>query len=1284
MKGKRQRINKIILCAAAITAVFLVAFLTACSGEITSLGLKETALTVNLNESVDLADYVVKEGRGKVMYSAENADIIELKGSVVKGLKEGNAAVMIMGGDFTARIAITVKDGRTVKLSFPDVTAFYSGNKYNITPEGSFPEGTEIRYFCGGVAFTGATEAGRYEITAEVKVPDGYNLICDDFNAVLTINKAHYDMSGVSFSNRTFAYDGTEKTVTISGVLPEGIAVTYKNNRGTEAGTYRATAEFSGENINYEKIGAMTSVLTIEPAVVALSDKGAGSFEKTYDGEDFVAEVTDLPEGASAQYFVRTEKENGGTEIKPCNEPLVFADAGEYVWYVKITAEKKTYENYRFTTENEIVELKENADGKYISDYIPISVKIKKAALSEGKFVLRKGEEIVTDAIYGEEITIGEESEGYSLKVEGDLPLGAKNEFDGRVTVNYKISGNEDFESVKNQFGNLDSGLYIVTATYGMPENYDKNYIALSEITFNLRINKATYDCSGMTFGTAETEAEYDGTVRVIEVEGYDPEEISVRYVIRKNGITESEILHAGKYAVTAKFTIIQDAANYNSISDRTVNFTVNPKKIAINEVTFAGAETVYDGQPVEVAVVAKNGLPDKVTVEYPKGNAFTNAGVYDAVAKFRFGDGEEDEGDYSFVINGTKVSSLGARVTIKKADFTSDNVGSIKPESGLTYFFGMKLSDVGFVSNENGFIAWENPDLLIGEMTPTGEVTDGIYFAYAVYNEDKRNYNDYRARVAITLKKAEIDLTGTAINDQFVARNASPVVAFGTRDYSDETKTLVEWTGSNLATVTLTGEKSGNYIIKGNTVFENVKLYLYDPTEYTYKAGSTLMTAYKGAATIISLPYGTTETSSRIFDSSSRTVAPVTQITVPETVVLLPENTFYGATYLEKLIFESVACTPDYFQKLFGAAKPDGVKVTVKTDKEIAAKKFYGADCVGEIEYLSPVSRIGAEAFGGCTSLKKFVYDCSELETVGDYAFNGCIALESLTLPSMTDGEGNPVALSYYFDVFTQMSKYSLAAVSIATDKPYELADYAFAYMASIKRINLSPSLAAIGKYAFRDVTADIDLSDCPITELGTYALAGYAGAKVRLPSNLAKIGAYAFKDAANLAEVSIPAGVNAMGREAFSGCKAEIEFLGYSLGEIGERAFYGYAGTTVNLPSSVAVIGKEAFASSSIEKISLVGITEICESAFRDCVNMTEFTVNAETAKLGSYAFAGCYKLTSITFEGLNPPTAANRVFDTGGAVITMYVKTNETAFRNYFEDCKAGGHYIISIIR
>ena len=70
---------------------------------------------------------------------------------------------------------------------------------------------------------------------------------CNDNNEK---TKQDYDMSGITFENKTVTYDGNEHELLIEGTLPEGVTVTYENNENINAGTYEVTAILKGNGYN--------------------------------------------------------------------------------------------------------------------------------------------------------------------------------------------------------------------------------------------------------------------------------------------------------------------------------------------------------------------------------------------------------------------------------------------------------------------------------------------------------------------------------------------------------------------------------------------------------------------------------------------------------------------------------------------------------------------------------------------------------------------------------------------------------------------------------------------------------------------------------------------------------------------------------------------------------------------------------------------------------------------------------------------------------------------------
>lgn len=79
---------------------------------------------------------------------------------------------------------------------------------------------------------------------------------CGGFN-----EEYYYDLDEVAYEDKTFAYDGNERTLYIEGMLPYGVSVRYTNNKLTNLGSKEAKAEFFNEE--NQKIGEKTATIKI-------------------------------------------------------------------------------------------------------------------------------------------------------------------------------------------------------------------------------------------------------------------------------------------------------------------------------------------------------------------------------------------------------------------------------------------------------------------------------------------------------------------------------------------------------------------------------------------------------------------------------------------------------------------------------------------------------------------------------------------------------------------------------------------------------------------------------------------------------------------------------------------------------------------------------------------------------------------------------------------------------------------------------------------------------------
>ena len=172
-------------------------------------------------------------------------------------------------------------------IKFADGNFTYDREAHSIAISGTLPSGVSVSY---DVSYK--VNAGEYTVTATFTGDSAnYNAI-PDMTAKLTIAKADYDMSGITFEDGSFTYDGQAHSLVISGTLPTGVSVTYAGNDKTNAGEYTVTATFVGDYDNYIAIPDITATLTIAKAAPAYT----APTDLTVVAEGTLADIA-LPDG---------------------------------------------------------------------------------------------------------------------------------------------------------------------------------------------------------------------------------------------------------------------------------------------------------------------------------------------------------------------------------------------------------------------------------------------------------------------------------------------------------------------------------------------------------------------------------------------------------------------------------------------------------------------------------------------------------------------------------------------------------------------------------------------------------------------------------------------------------------------------------------------------------------------------------------------------------------------------------------------------------------------------
>ena len=536
--------------------------------------------------------------------------------------------------------------GQTSDIKFENATVTYDGTPKSLVAT-NMPEGTVVTY-------TGneKTDAGVYTVTATFTMPAGYAPV-DPKTATLTIEKAEYALSGITFSDVSRPYNKVNQQLTaadIVGTLPAGVTATVSGTPIKNVGTSEFTLSFilSDELAkNYTISATYTATLTVTKADVDMN--GVAFTDKTvkYSGTSNSITVTgQLPDGVSVSYVDNMLQGVGSIEATAVFSLTGSAAANYNVpepMTATLTVTKGTIDVSSIKFENKVAVYNGHPITLEIGGNVSLvnlgiqSLRYENNTLSESGEVTATVHFVVNTALYEQPAP-----KTAKLKVIdcSDVAWDYSNAlfYDGTEKTVLLKGLPEGVTAVYSNNKKTEEGFYTATAT--LTTVFEGQTVTLNYSVPQLQWQIAGHiaDISGLSFTDATVV--YNGLAQKILVNGELPEGITaINYTVKLNGLTYSAGIDAmvdvGTYVITASFEM-EDG--YAGVPSMIANFTINPCIIDMSAVAWDESMADIIGFAGETYTVTVLNLPEHVTANY-EGNeiVFGNETTVTSIAKVTF-----------------------------------------------------------------------------------------------------------------------------------------------------------------------------------------------------------------------------------------------------------------------------------------------------------------------------------------------------------------------------------------------------------------------------------------------------------------------------------------------------------------------------------------------------------------------------------------------------------------------------------------------------------------------
>ena len=385
-----------------------------------------------------------------------------------------------------------------------------------------------------------------------------------------------------------------------------------------------------------------------------------------------------------------------------------------------------------------------------------------------------------------------------------------------------------------------------------------------------------------------------------------------------------------------------------------------------------------------------------------------------------------------------------------------------------------------------------------------------------------------------------------------------------------------------------------------------------------------------------INLPSGITSIGGSAFQYCA-----IRNITLPNALETIGSNAFYNCGNLTNVNIPSGVTT---LNSLFNGCSSLSAVTGCENVNNMVSGAFQGVSALQNFAIPSGITVINDNTFSGCTSLRN-VDIPSRVTSIGANAFTNCRSMTTLIIPNSVISIGN--------SAFSGCS--GLNSILIGRSTPPTIGTNVFAGSNCLiyvpqESYDLYVNAENWSTYKERIFATGIDYKAMLIggttkiiecngnTTLAQSEVGTNNAETINIGNCVTAIGDSAFTNSNSIQTVSIPSGVTSIGNYAFYKYRSTLKTVSGLQGveTIGDYAFQHCSGlTSISFSDSLTSIGGFAFCGTSLTTIVVPsGVTNIGSGAFQSGA------------------------LTSVTFEGLTPPTLPLNTYGGYSSIISSFI--------------------------